>query len=449
MSKKLNKAAALLLEAYKRHSGNPDWYAVQLSVAAAYTKGDLKKTIALADAMYEVNPQPPAITDEHEVAAQQQLANHLSEQSASFSLGAAFASTDWRGVEHRGKGSSRGGQFVRKGEGEADAPESADLAKTGPPEPVANVPSGGVSPPKEDFSPPIEDDFNLDWLEGVADPEIVEAAKVVDDPEAERLDEQSRIDPAWREQVRQKMQTMPIASQRPLNTGMNGTDLVTFEDGSMAVWKPRSGENDDPDIFNYRHVPVGEQYKREVANHSVAEVLGIGDLVPETVLREHNGTVGSMQRFHTTATIASNFLEPTEHVSSEDKIRSALFDYVTLNSDRRSPNWMLDNKNKPVLIDNGLSFPEKISTDNIPSHTFLDGEVMRSPIPESIRVWASKHEEVAHAIDASGIGKAGRDAAIKRLMRLGDRKYKNIQQLIYDQELYNDYNKPAPEKGKE
>lgn len=74
---KMDDNAALLLEAFKRHSANPDWYAAQLANAMTHTQ-DIAEAIAIADIMNEENPTPPTTTDEEERSAQKELGEALS-----------------------------------------------------------------------------------------------------------------------------------------------------------------------------------------------------------------------------------------------------------------------------------------------------------------------------------------------------------------------------------
>lgn len=92
---------------------------------------------------------------------------------------------------------------------------------------------------------------------------------------------------------------------------------------------------------------------REVLASRFDEALGIGQ-VPKTVLREVNGRMGSVQHWieDTVPAGDSVYLK----VSPDDMYKTTVFDYVIGNTDRHGKN-ILFKDNKPVLIDNGFSFP--------------------------------------------------------------------------------------------
>lgn len=72
----LDRNAPIVVDAFNRHSDNPDWYGAQLAVAAAHTDS-LEEAIQLADLMYEENPEPPETSDEEESAALEKLGETL------------------------------------------------------------------------------------------------------------------------------------------------------------------------------------------------------------------------------------------------------------------------------------------------------------------------------------------------------------------------------------
>jgi 2'-5' RNA ligase len=146
------------------------------------------------------------------------------------------------------------------------------------------------------------------------------------------------------------LRTLPIKERRPLDGGgiNEGKELLTLSDGSKAVYKPSLGEPEArPSI------PAGTFYLREAAASALADILGFGDLVPATVVRDG----GSVQRFIGGAMLAIE-TPPNEDFGSDpnDAARAAVFDYIMGAGDRHHGNWLVKN-GKLVLIDNGLTLP--------------------------------------------------------------------------------------------
>jgi hypothetical protein len=75
----VDQADVQLIEAaIARHPDNPDWYAAQLAVARAYTES-VAEAVELADAMHELEPVPPATTDDEEASAREALGAQMEE----------------------------------------------------------------------------------------------------------------------------------------------------------------------------------------------------------------------------------------------------------------------------------------------------------------------------------------------------------------------------------
>lgn len=152
--------------------------------------------------------------------------------------------------------------------------------------------------------------------------------------------------PAAAVRTGQSLLDSPIASSKPLSEGDNGARLVKLESGDEAVVKRAADEKAIDES-----VPAGTFYKREKAAYDVSKLLGI-DNVPETVIRDVDGSPASVQRF-VRAPEASGPLERAE----SEKMR--VFDFITGNADRPD-NYLKITKGgrtAPVLIDNGFSFP--------------------------------------------------------------------------------------------
>lgn len=137
-----------------------------------------------------------------------------------------------------------------------------------------------------------------------------------------------------------------------LGGGCNGSFRVQVEDGDPVevVFKPYKGEahhlrEDIPDNF----------YIREAAAYELDKMLGIG-LVPPTVVMDIDGDVGSAQYF-VKAKNAILVYGWEARVPVDQMTKAALLDYLIYNEDRHGKNFMIDEKDNLILIDNGLSLP--------------------------------------------------------------------------------------------
>lgn len=380
MSHKQSQVATLLVEAYRRHAQNPDWYAAQLSVAVAHTK-TLKEAVELADAMFEMNPQPPTTTDEHEVTAREELAGQLSELipqgSGALSLNAAFASIDQRGVQHRGKGDPRGGQFVQKGTSDDAGASSEGFGS----EPRAiEGPYSGSQPRAIEEHGTTDDEAPVAGEASTGppeDPESDEDPEMVPQDGSEVYDgEMTEDDIATVEAIiahyphEQQEQARKLTQSRTtqfnvVGQGANSTAILSLEDGTKGVFKDGLGEQ--PNLRG--GVPAGTYWRREIASSLFAHITGFAaHLVPVTVPRkvspdlkayvkneydepvlvsrprEEHEFMGSMQSFidnSQTAYKYSIMKDGNIYGSDEDLAKAAVLDYITGNSDRHENNWMV------------------------------------------------------------------------------------------------------------
>jgi SPP1 gp7 family putative phage head morphogenesis protein len=165
----------------------------------------------------------------------------------------------------------------------------------------------------------------------------------------------------------------PITGHFPLGGGANVSEVLELgeEFGSkkgenaFGVFKPVSGE----DLGVRYAVDVLEKFPlaaREVLASDIAESIGMSDLVPATVFRKVKGEIGSFQKFVPTKGTIKH------EISTEDWVRSGVFDYLIGNSDRHSGNILFDlieegkRAARPVLIDNGFAFPDDLDSFRTP-----------------------------------------------------------------------------------
>ena len=181
-----------------------------------------------------------------------------------------------------------------------------------------------------------------------------------------------------------------------LKPGQHGNDvyLVTFTDGTSAVFKPQAGER-----TAMGGVPSGTLHLREVAAYRLDRVIGFA-LVPATVARDvANVGVGALQ-----AHVESDGLPIADYPDEHDRHAMATLDYLLGSGDRGHPgNWMTQSNGRPSAIDNGLS----MSTQPVAAiGSAWTQPMLNQPVCRSVA-------ELVLAVDADGLAQTLRDAEIE------------------------------------
>lgn len=137
-----------------------------------------------------------------------------------------------------------------------------------------------------------------------------------------------------------------------------------LEDGIFGYFKPFAVNSwDEYDFRDYGTSSLGASIN-EVNAYRMAQLLGgtFAELVPETVLREVDGSLGSLQR----EVISDDSLKANYRSAQlrDDYRKAAIFDFVIGNLDRHTENFIygveLHRGRRRVriqLIDNSFSFP--------------------------------------------------------------------------------------------
>ena len=118
-------------------------------------------------------------------------------------------------------------------------------------------------------------------------------------------------------------------------------------DELLAVYKPRAGETP---LWDFAE---GTLCRREVAAYELADALG-WPRVPPTILRDGPQGPGSVQRFVT--------FDPQHHYFTmreerpDDFRRTALFDVIANNADRKSGHCLLAEDGGIFVVDHGVCF---------------------------------------------------------------------------------------------
>lgn len=173
-------------------------------------------------------------------------------------------------------------------------------------------------------------------------------------------------DDAYYGQPVSRVTTVPF-----LHQGANETEIVAISPRALesrpALWKPQAGEK-----TSLAEAIGGPMYPREEAAYLVDRCLEFY-LVPVAYVVELDGELGAVMHYVRGS-------EPLDDPAAYDPAwveRAAVLDYANGQLDRGGHNWLThpDDPRRPVLIDNGLTFP---TTDRYP---------LRSAF---VRAWAGK-----------------------------------------------------------
>lgn len=197
----------------------------------------------------------------------------------------------------------------------------------------------------------------------------------------------------------------------------NKVYLVSAGD-TLGVWKPKSGEF--PGLR--ANTPAGTYWMRSLVASLWADLLGFKDIVATTTARHHDGDVGSVQQYLSGNHYHPARLQPNAGArpsrgstggkwDGPDLARAALFDFITLNMDRRPSNYFV----KFGLIDLDLTFPESHDEEDaeyVDSELLEQGIINGLPLSDEPARWDDKtiQEAVRLAIEvglserAAGLG---------------------------------------------
>lgn len=217
---------------------------------------------------------------------------------------------------------------------------------------------------------------------------------------------------------RDKLLTSTVSNKERISANnSNDTYDVTLDNGARGVFKPLDGE--DPSL---RREVKGYYYMREAAAADVAEIVGMNDMVPTTVVREVDGRIGSFQSFVDNADTAVHFSLDKMYDGNVDLMRAAAFDYLIGNSDRHTKNWMVVNNDKLALIDNGLSFP-RLNSNFYNAKLLGQASMKQLPIPQEVKdSWLSKGPAIKEYLEKNHFREKEVELTMKRLEALASAK---------------------------
>lgn len=148
------------------------------------------------------------------------------------------------------------------------------------------------------------------------------------------------------------LETREKSGKRALVGGVNTNtvEFISLEDDGGGVFKPKAGE-----VEVYDGVRVGTYYRRERAAYLIDRFIGF-DLVPPTVIREIDASVGSFQEFITDAIAYGEISSDGKRKLStnEQLIKLWIFDHLISNPDRHGYNLLIKDE-RIHAIDHGCS----------------------------------------------------------------------------------------------
>lgn len=182
----------------------------------------------------------------------------------------------------------------------------------------------------------------------------------------------------------------PIRRIRNVNTGANESrkielDVKTGKSTRLnGLFKPISGEIGGEGSYE-TILNQGARFSlahREVAAYEVAKKMNI-NYVPETVLREVQGELGSLQRWVSKTKPESSWFG--RNLNSDEVYQTGVFDFIIGNADRHGRNLLRLENGSPVLIDHGLSFPR--ATPGFPHglEEFFCHPLVRETMPQALQ----------------------------------------------------------------
>ena len=165
-----------------------------------------------------------------------------------------------------------------------------------------------------------------------------------------------------------KLSYQPIASKDESweSDTLSHVSRYKLDDGSFGYFKPFSVNSWDEHAFrDYGTSSLGASIS-EVNAYRLAKVMGKGfdDLVPETVMREIDGMLGTLQReVKSDQRLAVKYAENEQ--LQKDYRHASIFDFVVGNLDRHHGNFLYgydtegSKRNVRIrLIDNSFTFPD-------------------------------------------------------------------------------------------
>lgn len=155
-----------------------------------------------------------------------------------------------------------------------------------------------------------------------------------------------------------------VTTCQGLNTGVQNSYVVTFDNGDKAIWKPFDPNN------GWNHPACAEQ---EVGGYQISEFFG-WDLVPQTEFMSYKGAKGSVQKWIDNATAGIIGDESTNALAIH---RTAVLDLMIGNRDRNNGNYIVGPDGRFRAIDQGFGWRD-LSKSGVLSDVMYGEESLRA-----------------------------------------------------------------------
>jgi hypothetical protein len=223
-----------------------------------------------------------------------------------------------------------------------------------------------------------------------------------------------------------RLASSKVSDVHDLGGGVSDTRVLTYDDGSKAVFKPGAGEA--PGMR--RNITNGFQTEREAGAWQVAKIVGMDDIVTPVAITTVLGQRGAVLEWQN-GDVAANVDGHRMFDGEEDLGRAAAFDYIIGNEDRHSGNWIVSDDGKLHLIDHGLSFPDKSAylTSNDEFITAAHDTLDKMP-HEFSEPYVENSDKINKALTNLGLPQGAIDGVNRRIMELAN--YNNWTQLKND-----------------
>jgi len=231
----------------------------------------------------------------------------------------------------------------------------------------------------------------------------------INDPRARAAASRRALNAEDAEAVKVLRQEQIKAIIRNPEQGGNESHIVTFSDGSKAVFKPASGESKR----GLAPIAFPNAYKREVAAYEIDRMLGFG-IVPPTTIRTIKGEIGSLQKW--VSGMRGDLANPADlaKVSRDQINRLLVLDHILGAIDRRARNFFIEGK-RLHAIDNGYSLAERAGTAPSPINNSLYQKLRGQSIPKKYQnIVRSRRKDIVEYVRRS----LGENAALNTADRV-------------------------------
>lgn len=150
--------------------------------------------------------------------------------------------------------------------------------------------------------------------------------------------------------IEEQLKLFEIKDVREIFNGSNKVflcEMINGKDKLYSIYKPISGEKPLRDFFS------GNLCYREKAAYEISKFL-LWPNLPPLVIREGPFGKGSFQKFIDHDLNKNYFTLYDDY--REDLFYVAIFDFITLNTDRKAGSILIDNEKKIWTIDQALTF---------------------------------------------------------------------------------------------